>query len=99
MGELRVLKVKKKDLLALEIYRVDENQQITLIQQLNLPDANDGYFHVNSQATNLAAIDIDQDGKSEIIAPSFDRNLVAHLNVYKFNPQAETFYQVFSDLK
>lgn len=61
------------------------------ISRVRLPDDNDGFFHFRGQATNLALEDIDGDGRDEILAPSFDENHVAHLNVYTYNPATEQF--------
>ena len=58
----------------------------TLIASTKLPDKKDGYFTFNGDVTNLAVDDIDNDKKSEILATTFDNDLVAHLNVYRYVP-------------
>lgn len=84
---LQVLKVKAKDGLYVEVYG-QENQGALVMQKLlasaKLPDKRDGYFTFNNQVTNLAIDDIDNDKQREILVTSFDENLVAHLNVYKY---------------
>ncbi|HVK62497.1 MAG TPA: hypothetical protein VM432_13145 [Bdellovibrionales bacterium] len=89
-----VAKVKTRDSLALEIYEngVDGDQR--LIEKIIIPDAKDGYFSFDNQTTNLAIDDVDGDGRMEIIAPSFDRNLIGRLNVYNFDPEAKSFQRI-----
>ena len=100
-----VVKVKSRDSLSLEIYSstitdidMDKEGQgegaNRLIGRIEMPDKRDGYFNFNGQATNLAIDDINGDGRPEIIAPSFDQNLVGHLNVFQYNPDAKSFEHV-----
>ena len=49
---------------------------------------------IKGQATNLALKDIDGDNSMEIIVPTYDSNLVAHLNVYKYDPFSRRFIQM-----
>ncbi|MCB0420696.1 MAG: hypothetical protein KDD61_06855 [Bdellovibrionales bacterium] len=92
----KVVKVQTKDSLLIEIYDAPENGARKLLHTLKIQDPHDGYFHLNGSATNLALEDIDNDGVVDIIAPSFDANMVAHLNVYKYDPQLETFVPITS---
>lgn len=89
---LTVAKVRTRDALFIEIYepRIDGGQH--LVERIELPDKKDGYFNFNGQATNLAIDDIDGDGRPEILVPSFDQNLVGHLNIYRYN-QAQGAFQ------
>jgi hypothetical protein len=93
-SSVTIVKVKTREALALEIYEAAEDGTSRLIQKITLPDAKDGYFNFNGQATNLAVDDIDGDGRPEILAPSFDQNLVGRLNVYQFNPETKNFYRI-----
>jgi hypothetical protein len=86
----KVVKLKTKDGIFLEIYHGDKSLK-PLISKIKLPDARDAYFIFQGQSTNLALEDLDGDNKLEILVPSFDKNLVAHLNVYKFNKKSNTF--------
>jgi hypothetical protein len=86
-----VAKIKTRDSLSLEVYETLEDGGTKLIERMILPDFRDGYFSFNGQATNLAIEDINEDGRPEILAPSFDQNLVGHLNVYTFNPDRKEF--------
>jgi hypothetical protein len=86
---MQILKVKTHEGLFLEVYsNKDEKSGINqeLLASVRLPDKKDGYFTFNGQVTNLAIDDIDNDNQPEILATSFDNDLVAHLNVYRFVP-------------
>ena len=89
--ELTVAKVRTRDAMYIEVYepRADGGQR--LVERIELPDKKDGYFNFNGQATNLAIDDIDGDGRPEILVPSFDQNLVGHLNIYRYNQGSSTF--------
>jgi hypothetical protein len=80
----QVLKVKTEAGLFLEIY----NDQ-KFISSVRLPDTKDGFFTFNGQVTNLAIDDVDNDNKNEVLATSFDQDLVAHLNIYRFNTEKQ----------
>lgn len=87
-SEYTIAKVKTRESLFLEIYQNEKNGASTLVQKIEIPDARDGYFNFDGSATNLALADVDQDGSMEILAPSFDRDLVGRLNVFRFNAEA-----------
>jgi hypothetical protein len=85
----QVLKVKTGDGLFVEVYGMKSGKfgpQQQLLASAKLPDKKDGYFTFNGEVTNLAVDDVDNDKKLEILATSFDNDLVAHLNVYRFDP-------------
>lgn len=89
-----IIKVKTRDDLFLEVYRASSEGRFELVEKIHMPQQRDGYFSFNGQATNLAVDDIDGDGRPEILAPSFDRDLVGHLNVFRFNTTAKNFQKV-----
>lgn len=91
---LTVAKIKTRDALLLEVYEMMADGSQRLLERIDLPDRKDGYFNFNGRATNLAIDDIDGDGKMEIIAPTFDQNLVGRLNVYRYDQGAGTFNRV-----
>ncbi len=91
---MEVVKVKTRHALFLEIYKSNPDGSQKLVDRLELKDQTDGYFSFNGQATNLAIDDIDGDGRPEILAPSFDRDLVGHLNIYRYVPAREHFEKV-----
>lgn len=80
-----VAKIKTRDSLSLEVYELLADGGTRLTQRVILEDKRDGYFNFNGQATNLAIDDINQDGRPEILAPSFDQNLVGHLNILTYS--------------
>ncbi len=69
-----------------------------LLDTINLEQERDGYFTFNGQLVSLAIDDIDGDHQVEILAPAFDSQLTAHLNVYKYNAGSKTFQRVTSNL-
>ena len=89
-----VAKVKTADVLSLEIFEVIGNGQEKLVEKIELTDARDGYFDFNGHASNLAIDDVNGDGRPEILAPTFDNNLVGHLNVYNFDPESNSIQKV-----
>ena len=91
---LTVVKVKTGEGLFLEVYDPQTDGTQKLVEKIGMMDTKDGYFNFNGHATNLAIEDIDGDGKPEILAPTFDQNLVGHLNVYRFDSSAQSFKQV-----
>ncbi len=86
-----VAKVKTNDSLLLEVYESNPDGRQRLVERIQIPHKKDGYFNFNGVAINLAIDDIDGDGKLEILAPSFDQNLVGHLNVYRYDSIAGVF--------
>jgi hypothetical protein len=89
-----IVKVKTRDNLFLEIYDSVKNGSSHLVSRIDIADKKDGFFSFNGQATNLALDDIDGDGKLEIIVPSFDQNLVGHLNLYRYNQDVKGLQRV-----
>ena len=91
-----VVKVKTHENLFLEIYEPAVDGTTRLISRIPLPDKKDGYFSFNGQATNLAIASIAGETSPEIVAPSFDQNLVGHLNVFKYDPASKEFERVMN---
>ncbi len=89
-----VAKVKTGDLLSLEIFEMIGNGQEKLVEKIELADARDGYFDFNGHASNLAIDDVNGDGRPEILAPTFDNNMVGHLNVYNFDPESHSIQKM-----
>lgn len=89
-----IVKIKTRNDLFLEVYRGSHEGKYELVEKIHMPEQRDGYFSFNGEATNLAVSDIDGDGRPEILVPSFDRDLVGHLNVFRFDPNAKNFQKV-----
>jgi hypothetical protein len=51
-------------------------------------------FNLHGRVTRLAIADIDEDGANELLIPTFDDQLVPHLNIYRYIPSAQRFEQV-----
>ena len=77
--------------IVVEVYGPLENGIQPLIDSILIPDRRDAYFDLQGRATNLALKDMNADGKPEIIAPSYDDEGVAHLNVYSYSEDAKKF--------
>lgn len=88
---ITVLKIKNGNTLGLEVYSQDENGSLTLMTKLPLFETRDGHFLLQGNATNLALTDVDNDGNLEIVAPTYDDQMIPRLNVFRFNPDSKSF--------
>ena len=95
----RVIKVRTNSGLFIEIYGGAKNGARPLLDRVQLPDRRDGYFSFGGRTSNLFVHDVDGDQIPEIIAPSFDENLVAHLNVFSYNQETSKLEAKRSPLK
>jgi len=86
--ELKVLKFATRRGLIVEVHAPQSDPQApyVMLDRIFIPDRHDGYFAIHSRPTRLAIVDVDGDGKGEILAPSFDDRLVAHLNTLRLDP-------------
>ena len=90
-----VVKVQTSDSLALEIFENLGNREgLKFVKRLVLPEKRDAYIDFRGNATNLALVDVNGDGKLEIIAPGFDENLVPRLNVFEFDLDRNEFLRM-----
>lgn len=89
-----VLKIRSKDTLILEVYSDDPGQENTLIAKIPLFETKDAYFVVNGNATNLALTDVDKDEILEIVAPTYNEQMVPRLNIFKYNRASKSFDRV-----
>jgi hypothetical protein len=88
--QMKVLKFATGRGLIIEVHSPTENEaSFNLVDRIFIPDRHDGYVTLNSQPTRLAIVDVDHDGSPEILAPSFDEKLVAHLNTLRLNPASK----------
>jgi hypothetical protein len=88
---ITVLKIKNQNNLSLEVYSHDEEGSLTLLTKIPLFEARDGHFLLQGNATNLALTDVDKDGTLEIVAPTYDEQMVPRLNIFRYNPQTKFF--------
>lgn len=89
--KLMILKIKSQGTLSLEVFTMEDSGSLSLLAKLPLFANKDGYFHLQGSATNLALTDVDKDGTLEIVAPTYDDQMVPRLNVFRFNPETHTF--------
>lgn len=87
----KVIKFRDGQGIWVEILKVSENGQTSQIDRILLPDKHDGLFNFEGHVTRLAISDIDQDGSLELLAPTFDQQLVPHLNVFRYNKDLKKF--------
>lgn len=88
---VKVIKYKSSQGVFVEVHKLGDEGQTSLVDRILLPDKQDGLFNFHSQVTRLAITDIDGDGKVELLAPTFDDQLVPHLNVLRYNPTTLRF--------
>ncbi len=89
-----VLKIKDRELLSVEIYTAIEGEGNVLLSRIPLFESRDGYFILGGNATNLALTDIDKDGLMEIVAPTYNDQMVPRLNIFKYNRASKGFDRV-----
>lgn len=88
-----VLKVRTLDAVVLEIYENDGTGRAYKYRtRIVLPESRDGYVKFRGSSTNLVLVDLDGDGGVEIVAPTYDDNLMPRLHAYKWNPKDQVFY-------
>lgn len=87
----KVIKYRDREGIFVEILKVEEGGKTTYVDRLLLPDRHDGLFNYKGHVTRLAIADVDDDGKMELLAPSFDNQLVPHLNVFRYNAGIKRF--------
>lgn len=88
---VKVIKYQTSQGIHLEILAEGLGGSRPLIDRIYLADRHNGFFDFQGQATQLALVDVDSDGQLELIAPTFDEGLTAHLNVYKYNIDFKRF--------
>lgn len=97
--KIAVIKVKTRTDLILEIYSLDaDDNPKQLRSRLILPERRDAFFNFHGKPSNLILADLNQDGFLEIIAPTYDENLLPRLHVYKYDASTDTFQMASSDL-
>ena len=91
----KVLKLRDIEGILIEIYEIDqETSAIQFVDRSYLSDNKDAYYDMNDKKMNLFLKDINKDNIPEIITPSYDRNLVAHLNIFAFDPMTRKFVKL-----
>lgn len=88
---VKVVKYKTPEGILIEVLSSDDSGSRSLIDRISIYGEHDGFFDFYGEASQLAIMDVDEDGKMELVAPTFDNNLVAHLNIYKYNDITKKF--------
>ncbi len=91
---VKVVKFQVAEGLFLEFYQQQTNGDFKKIWKTKLSGNQDGYFQMKGRTINLAIDDIDNDNTLEVLAPSFDDNLIAHLNIFHYNEESAQFEQI-----
>ncbi len=88
---IKVVKSKTVTGVTLDFYSETQNGSRYLISEVTIPNVSDGFFDHRGQAVQLAVVDVDGDGKMELLAPTFDKQLTAYLNPYHFSKDENGF--------
>lgn len=91
--QVTILKIKSKDSISLEVY-ADSLEGQTLMTKIPLAESRDGYFLLQGNATNLAITDVDDDGNQEIVAPTYDDQMIPRLNIFRYNSATKSLDRV-----
>ena len=92
---IKVVKLKTLQGVVLEFYSEPINGSRYLISQVKIPNAKDGFFNHRGEAVQLAVVDLDGDGKMELLAPTFNDQMLARLNPYHYDSNQESFIPFF----
>lgn len=87
----KVIKYMGSEGVYVEIRKLKPDGNSDLVDRVLMPDKHDGLFNFQGHVTRLAIYDIDQDGKLEVLAPTFDNQLIPHMNILKYNSDSRHF--------
>ena len=81
----------------LELYQASEEGGVkTLIDRVVIGDRRNAFWQFKGESIQLALIDITEDGRNEVVAPTFDNSLKAHLNVFEYDPELKRLFPLRS---
>lgn len=86
----KAVKIRKDKQIVVEIYKMTTENYV-LVTSFNIPGSRDLFYDFESSMSNLFSANIDADAGDEVIVPVLDQNLVARLNVIKFDPATKSF--------
>ncbi len=90
-----VVKIKTKMGLFIEIYKSKNvNESMEFWIQFPLEGTQDSFFNFHSQASNLVLTDVDSDGFLDIMAPTYDEQQQARMNIFRFDETLGTFIRM-----
>lgn len=91
----KVLKVRRNSQLFLEIYQSELNQNTAkLFQRILLGRFHDGHLVLKGKTANLVLDDVNHDGQLDIVAPTFEKLMVATLNVFTYSSTKQQFIEL-----
>ena len=88
----KVLKFKTRQGVRLEFLKRRSKGMKELVREAHLPGPYNGFFEYRGRSVQLALGDVNGDGVMEVMAPTFDKNLGAHLNVYYYHENQGNFH-------
>ena len=88
---IKALKFKTHKGIQLEFIQVGLDGTKKVLPTKHIPHPYNGFFEYRGDSVHLAIGDVDGDGVMEIMAPTFDKNLTPHLNVYYYDKNINTF--------
>ena len=94
-SRIKVVKFRTVEGIVLEFYSDGAYGSRYQKSRVVLPNAKDGFFTYRGQAVQLAITDLDGDGTMELVSPTFDEQLVAHLNPYRYSHEQQGFVPFF----
>lgn len=89
----KIIKVENVKGLAIEVYKINDDG-IILLDFHQLSDKKDAFYRFDKEKHNLFLKDINDDGQTEIILPSLDKNMKARLNIFHFDFENEKLVKV-----
>jgi hypothetical protein len=90
-SQYKIVKIRKQKHILVEIYKVRAEENYYLVDSFEIPDSRDVFYDFKTSATNLFSANIDSEEGEEVIIPVLDANMVAHMNIIKFDPQTKNF--------
>lgn len=90
---VKAIKYRGKAGIFVEVFKSKQGSEesYSLVDRIELPDKHDGLFNFHGHVTRLAVTDVDGNGSMELLAPTFDAQLVPHLNIFRYNMELKRF--------
>ncbi|MDE0092570.1 MAG: hypothetical protein OXN83_04725, partial [Oligoflexia bacterium] len=89
--DVRVLKVKRNDKIYLEFLSKKADNSYWLINTVELRGNREAYFDYWGEPSSLLLLDDDGDGVLDIVAPTFDKFFLPHINWVVYNEETDQF--------
>ena len=84
-NDFKIFKIKKGKKLIIEVYSKNKKELF------DLGIANNGTVFLGGKSTQLASVDLDNDGLEEIIVPTLNSKFKSELYILKYNIEAKRF--------